>query len=51
MQVEDVVKTRVEEGALLVMGKVMYCRVELGSVLNYLLFGNVCLALLLVLDL
>ena len=51
MQVEDVFKTRVEEGALLVIGEVMYCRVELGSVLIYLLFGEVCLALLLVLDL
>ena len=36
---------------LFVLWGVMYCRVELGSVLNYLLFGKVCLALLLVLDL
>ena len=51
VQLEDVIKTRVEEGAFLVTGKVMYCRVEVGSVLNYLLFGNMCLALLLVSDL
>ena len=51
VQLEDVVEIRVEEAAFRVTGKVMYCRVEVGSVLNYLLFGNVCLALLLVLDL
>ena len=51
VQVEDVIKTRVEEGALPVTGKVMYCKVGLGSVLNYLLFRNMNLALLLVSDL
>ena len=51
VQVEDVIKTRVEEGAFLVTGKVMYGRSELGSARNHLLIGNMCLALLLVLDL
>ena len=51
VQWEDVIKTKVEEGAFRVTGKVMYCRVEVGSVLNYLLFRNMCLALLLVSDL
>ena len=51
VQVEDVIKTRVEEGAFLVTGKVMYGRSELGSALNYLFFGNMCLALLPVSDL
>ena len=48
---EDVIKTRVEEGALPVTGKVMYCKVEMGSVRNDLLFGNMCMALLQLQDL
>ena len=51
VQLEDVIETRVEEGAFRVTGKVMYCKVEVGSVLNYLLFRNMCLVLLLVSDL
>ena len=51
MQLEDVVEIRVEEAAFRVIGKVMYCRVEVGSLLDHLLFRNVYLALLLVLDL
>ena len=43
---EDVIKTRVEEGAFLVTGKVMYGRSELEFALNNLLFGIMCLALL-----
>ena len=51
VQLEDVIETKVEEGAFCVTGKVMYCRIEVGSLLNYLLFRNMCLALLLVSDL
>ena len=51
MQLKDVGKIRVEQAAYGVIGKVMYCRVEVGSLLDHLLFRNVYLALLLVLDL
>ena len=51
VQLEDVIEIRVEEAAFRVTGKVMYCRVEVGSLRNHLLFRNMCLALLLVLDL
>ena len=51
VQLKDVIEIRVEEAAFRVAGKVMYCRVEVGSLLNHLLFRNVYLALLLVLDL
>ena len=50
VQLEDVVEIRVEEAAFRVIGKVMYCRVEVGSLLDHLLFRDVYLALLLVLD-
>ena len=39
VQVEDVIKTRVEEGALPVTGKVMYYNVELRSVRTIAGFG------------
>ena len=42
---------KVEEAASRVIGKVMFCRVVVGSLLDHFLFRNVCLALLLVLDL
>ena len=48
---KDLVEIRVEEAAFRVIGKVMYCRAEVGSLLDHLLFRNVYLALLLVLDL
>ena len=51
VQLEDVIEIRVEKAEFRVTGKVMYCRVEVGSLLNHLLFRNVYLALLLVLDL
>ena len=51
VQLEDVIKIRVEEAVFRVTGKGMYCRVEVGSLLDHLLFRNVHLALLLVLDL
>ena len=38
MQLKDVGEIRVEEAASRVIGKVMYCRVEVGSLLVYLLF-------------
>ena len=41
MQLKDVGEIRVEEAASRVIGKVMYCRVEVGSLLVYLLFRNV----------
>ena len=50
MQLKDVGEIRVEEAASQVIGKGMYCRVEVGSLLDYLLFRSV-LALLMVLDL
>ena len=37
-QLKDVGEIRVEEAASRVIGKVMYCRVEVGSLLVYLLF-------------
>ena len=45
------IEIRVEEAAFCITGKVMYRRVEVGSLLNYLLFRNMNLALLLVSDL
>ena len=50
VQPEDVIETRVEEVTFCVTGKVMYCSVEVGSDLNYLMFENMCLAPLLVSD-
>ena len=38
MQLKDVGEIRVEEAASRVIGKVMYCRVEVGSLLVYLVF-------------
>ena len=38
MQLKDVGEIRVEEAASRVIGKVMYCRVGVGSLLVYLLF-------------
>ena len=37
---ENMIETRVEEGAFCITGKVMYSGVEVGSDLNYLWFGN-----------
>jgi hypothetical protein len=42
MQLKDLGEIRFEEAASRVIGKVMYCRVEVGSLLDYLLFRNVC---------
>ena len=42
MQLKDVGEIRVEEAASRVIGKVMYCRFEVGFLLVYLLFRNVC---------
>ena len=48
VQLEDVIEIRVEPAAFRVAGKVMYCEVEVGSLLNHLLFRNFYPALLLV---